>query len=182
MSEHVRKEVEAWLEQVVIGLQLCPFAAKPKELGRVRIVVSDSQDLEGLLQQLYAEMMKLADTPADVLETTLLAVPDQLQDFEEYWSLLAVAEELLAQSPWRDSFQIASFHPDYQFDGCAADDPANFSNRSPYPLFHLLRESSVSWAVESHPDVEGIPERNIALLRGMDEAALAALFPGRGGH
>lgn len=178
-AQTVKDKVEAWLERIVVGLQLCPFAAKPKEQGRVRIVVSDCREVEPLLQQLYAELMKLADTPADVLETTLLVVPDQFADFDDYWAVLGVAEELLAQSPWRGEFQIASFHPDYQFDGCDVDDAANFSNRSPYPIFHLLRESSVSWAVDSHPYIEAIPERNIELLRGLDAEALAALFPDR---
>ena len=178
-AELEREKVEAWLDGVVVGLQLCPFAARPREQGTVRIVVSEHREVEPLLQQLYAELMKLDDTPVDALETTLLVVPHQLADFDEYWTVLGVAEELLAQSPWRGGFQIASFHPDYQFDGCEADDPANFSNRSPYPIFHLLRESSVSWAVDKHPDVEAIPERNIDLLRGMDTATLEALFPGR---
>lgn len=172
-----RERVETWLDSVVVGLQLCPFAARPWEQGTVRIVISEHAEVEPLLQQLYAELMKLADTPVEALETTLLVVPSQLTDFDEYWAVLGVAEQLLDQSPWRGEFQIASFHPDYQFEGCEVDDPANFSNRSPYPIFHLLRESSVSWAVDTHPDVEAIPERNITLLRGMKAEALATLFP-----
>ncbi len=176
-KERILAELEQWLDAVVIGQQLCPFAARPRQQDAVRIVVSASTDPEQLLQQFYAELMKLADSEPAALETTLMVVPALQASFDDYWEFVGVAESLLEQSPWRGQFQVASFHPQYIFEGCEADDPANYSNRSPWPILHLLREDSVAAAIASHPDVSAIPERNVELLRAMESETLRALFP-----
>ena len=100
-----------------------------------------------------------------------------LQDFYDYNDFLDIADAVLQEGGWEGDIQIASFHPDYQFAGTEKSDHENFSNRAPYPIFHLLREDSLEQAINSHPDPEAIPERNIALLQDMDGAAIKALFP-----
>lgn len=165
------------MDQVVIGQSLCPFAGRPRQQSAIRIVVADDSDPEALLKSCYAELMKLADSDPAKIETSLIAVPALQDSFADYWEFVGVVEDLLDASPWRGQFQVASFHPAYCFDGCEQGDPANFSNRSPWPLIHLLREDSVAQAVDSHPDVSAIPERNIGLLRSLTEDELLALFP-----
>lgn len=172
-------EVSDWLDSVVIAQQLCPFAARPRQQGSIRIAVADEQDPQALLERCYAELMKLADTEPGTLETSLLVVPALQESFDDYWEFVGIVEDLLESSPWRGQFQVASFHPEYCFEGCEASDPANYSNRAPWPILHLLREDSVAAAVASHPDIHGIPERNMTLLREMSAEALAGLFPWR---
>ncbi len=175
--EQVVGEVEKWLERVVVGLNLCPFASRPYRDGRVRIAVSESSDFEEMLGELYREMSLLGDKPVERVETTLLVCSEGLADFDDYLDCLGVAEGLLDSSPWRDEIQIASFHPHYCFADAEPDDSANFSNRAPYPIFHLLREQSLAEAIEAFGDTATIPERNITLLREMSEQQLRSLFP-----
>ena len=173
-------DVNDWLDSVVIGQQLCPFAARPRQQSSIRVVVAAGQDPQALLEQCYTELMKLADSEACDIETSLVIVPALQASFDDYWEFVGVVEGLLDSSPWRGQFQVASFHPDYCFEGCEVDDPANYSNRAPWPILHLLREDSVAAAVASYPDVGGIPDRNITLLRDLSAKKLAALFPWRG--
>lgn len=156
---------KAWLEQFVIGLNLCPFAAKPFREGRVHFALELSREPTQIAERFIDELERLQASPQ--IETTLLIVPNALSDFEVYWDFVEVAEAIIEQLGLMGIFQIASFHPDYCFEGVEPDDPANGTNRSPYPMLHLLREQSLSEAVAVHPDVAGIPERNVALLRGL---------------
>lgn len=169
MSDSARQKQETrdWIERVVIGLDLCPFAAEPLRAGRVRIVVSGAVDPETLADELSAELMRLEREPANVLETTLLVHPLVLQDFEAFNRFLEVGDLLLEKLGLVGSLQIASFHPDYRFEGAPPDDPANATNRSPYPMLHLLREASIERATRAHPDPEGIPRRNAERLRAL---------------
>ena len=171
-------QTRQWLEQVVIGLNLCPFARKPFQKGQVRFAVSDSRNVETLLQDLYDELEKLANTPASTIDTTLLIIPDQLDDFYDYNDVLDLADALLEQQEWVGTFQIASFHPAYQFADTEADDPGNYTNRAPFPILHLIREDSLEQGLASYPDPEAIPERNMDTLENLTETQWVSLFGG----
>lgn len=154
-----------WLERAVIGLNLCPFAKAVYARQQVRFVLSDASTPEALLAQLGEEMLLLRETPAEQIDTTLLVHPYVLNDFLDYNDFLELADGLVDSLQLGGVMQVASFHPDYQFAGSAPDDMENFSNRAPYPTLHLLREDSVSRAVEVFPDPEAIIERNGETLR-----------------
>jgi len=151
-----------WLSDVVIGLNLCPFARRELVNERIRFVVTEAVSDEALLRALQAELTHLNQHPET--ETTLLIHPGALQDFLEYNEFLAVADGLLADMELEGVYQVASFHPDYQFGGTATDDAENYTNRSPYPMLHLLREHSLERAIAGYPDTESIPDQNIALM------------------
>lgn len=172
--DRVEAAVRRWIERVVIGENLCPFA-RPV-LPRVRYAISAATDLEALLGDLAAELQRLLDTPSAALPTTVLVVPHMLEDFDDYLDALALAESALTAAGLDGEFQIASFHPAYRFADAPADDPAHATNQSPYPLFHLLREADVSRAVDHHPDPEGIPDRNVARFRALGAEAVARLL------
>lgn len=167
------QHTDNWIKSVVIGLNLCPFAAKAFIKAGVRYVVVTEGSFENSLETL-AEELQFLDTNATI-ETTLLIFPNDFADFEDYLDLTAMAEQLASDLNYDGICQIASFHPDYCFEGAEADDPANFTNRSIYPMLHLLREDSITKAVENYPDPEGIPERNIAFARKKGLAYMQAL-------
>ncbi|MBY6205446.1 DUF1415 domain-containing protein [Halomonas denitrificans] len=174
----VERATRRWLERAVLGLDLCPFARGPYEDGRVRIVVSAAKDANELAGDLEQEMKRLADTDSSRLETTLLVHPGALVDFLEYNDFLDVADALLDALDLAGTLQVASFHPYYRFADVAADDPANCTNRSPYPTLHLLRESSIERAVNAYGDTDAIYERNIETLRRIGEAGWRARIEG----
>jgi len=154
-----------WLEQAVIGLELCPFAKAVHQKRQIRWVESDARDPEALLADLVHELQHLAAADPRTLDTTLLIHPRVLQDFDDYNAFLDVAEAALEALRLEGVLQIASFHPQYRFDGTTADDITNCTNRSPHPLLHLLREASVERAVAAFPDAATIYERNLETLR-----------------
>jgi len=154
-----------WLERAVIGLNLCPFAKAVHVRGQIRWVLSDATTPEALLETLGEELLWLRDASAEEVDTTLLIHPQVLTDFLDYNDFLETADALVESLGLDGVLQVASFHPDYQFAGSAPDDVENFTNRSPYPTLHLLREGSVSRAVEAFPDAEVIVERNVETLR-----------------
>lgn len=176
MSEEVVARTVAWLEKAVIGLNLCPFAKAVHVRGQVRYVVSEATRARELLPDLRRELLALHATPAAEVDTTLLIHPRALRDFFAYNDFLSEADALLAELELDGTLQIASFHPDYCFADAETGDPANFSNRSPYPMLHLLREDSVERAVEAFPDPSKIYERNIATLRSLSAEQLRSLF------
>ena len=165
----VREDVQHWLEQAVIGLNLCPFAKAVMVHDRLRVRVSDASQPALLLQALQEELRLLVATPLDQVETTLLVAPFICPDFLDFNDLVGDALDLLDQLGLEGELQIADFHPRYQFAGTAEDDPGNLTNRAPYPILHLLREESIDRAVASTPDAATIYERNIALLEGMGQ-------------
>jgi hypothetical protein len=177
MDEQIIADVEQWLDEVVIGLDLCPFAARPRREKRVRIVVSHATDEEALLNDLQAELEHLSDTPVAELETTLLAIPDMLEDFADYNDFLDAVDLWVEQFGWEGDLQVASFHPQYQFADTEADDPGNLTNRSPWPLLHIIREESLEKAIEHYPDVDAIPERNIARMKALSPDERKHFFP-----
>ena len=156
-----------WLERAVIGLNLCPFAKAVYAKEQVRFVLSDATTPEALLAELGEELLRLRDTPAEQVDTTLLIHPQVLGDFLDYNDFLDDADALVEELALDGVLQVASFHPDYQFAGSAPDDVENFTNRAPYPILHLLREDSVARAVAAFPDPDAIVERNIETLRGV---------------
>ena len=160
-------ETRRWIERAVIGLNLCPFAKAVMARQQVRLVLSDASTAAALLAELGEELLLLRDTPADAVDTTLLIHPDVLGDFLDYNDFLDDADALVESLGLEGVLQVASFHPQYQFAGSAADDVENFTNRAPYPTLHLLREDSVSRAVAAFPDADAIVERNIATLRAL---------------
>lgn len=171
-------ETRAWVERVVIGLRLCPFAPAPALKGAIRYATSDATTPEALLEDLAVEMQRLIASSPEELETTLLVHPQVLQDFEEYNDFLAVADGLLGALGLEGELQIASFHPQYRFAGTAADDIGNATNRSPYPTVHLLREESIARAVEAFGDTSSIPTTNIATLEALGHEGLEAVRRG----
>jgi hypothetical protein len=164
-----------WLERAVIGLNLCPFAASPYRAGRVHFIVSQERSAAGLTRDLEHALLDLQAVDPGERETTLLIHPWVLNDFAEYNLFLEVCEALVAELHLEGELQVASFHPDYQFAGTAAQDVENCTNRSPFPTLHLLREESVSRAVES-TNTEEIYLRNIERLRGLGHAGWDALW------
>ena len=167
MHAHDDDPVEAtrrWLQRAVIGLNLCPFAKAVHVRNQVRYVLSEATTPEALLADLTRELEFLHAADPAMVETTLLIHPSVLGDFLDYNDFLDDADAALEALGLEGELQIASFHPDYQFADSDADDPANCTNRSPYPTLHLLREDSVSRAVEAFPDPDEIVERNIETL------------------
>ena len=153
-----------WLQRAVIGLNLCPFAKAVQVKDQIRYVLSDATTADALLEELAAELVWLHDTDPVVVDTTLLIHPQVLTDFYDYNDFLDQVDTAVDALGLEGEIQVASFHPDYQFAGSDFDDPANCTNRSPYPMLHLLREASVERAVEAFPDPDAIVERNIATL------------------
>lgn len=172
MNDHLSiiGEMQTWLEKSVIGLNLCPFAKAVHLKKQIRYQVSSACTDEDLLRDLVAELKFLIQTDAADVDTTLLIHPQILGDFLDYNDFLHVAEATVLELGLEGMIQIASFHPRYQFAGSSADDISNYTNRSPYAALHLLRESSVTKAVDSYPDVDAIPERNIQTMKtlGLD--------------
>jgi hypothetical protein len=153
-----------WVEQAVIGLNLCPFAKAVYVKEQVRYVVSPATTPEALLEQLMDELQTLSDTDADKIDTTLLIHPFVLTDFLDYNEFLDVADAAIEDMDLDGELQVASFHPDYQFADTDINDIENFTNRSPYPILQLLREDSIERAVEAFPEAEEIFEKNIATM------------------
>lgn len=170
------EQIKSWLEQVVIGLNLCPFAKRPYKQNQVNIAISTASDDNALLEDLLKQLNALAQTPITKTETTVLVVARHLHDFYDYNDFLNLADALIEQHNWQGVFQIASFHPHYQFAGTAPNDAENLTNKAPYPILHILRESSLDKAIESHPDVDGIPEQNIAKMNQLTKKQITELF------
>lgn len=170
---------QAWLEKAVIGLNLCPFAKAVHVKQQIRYVVSAATTPEALLEDLLNELRALQDADPEQIDTTLLIHPYVLNDFLDYNDFLDIADAAAAEPEFDDAFQIASFHPDYQFADTAPDDIGNYTNRSPYPTLHLLREASIDRAVEAFPEAEQIYEKNMATLNELGLAGWKKLGVGK---
>jgi len=167
---------QSWLEKAVIGLGLCPFAKAVHVRGQIRYAVSAARSTRDLIADLTAELHALQAADPEVVETTLLIHPGVLADFPDYNDFLDDADALLDELELTGIIQIASFHPRYRFAGTQPDAIENYSNRSPYPMLHLLREESVERAVTTYPDVADIPEKNIETLNRLGHAGWLALM------
>ncbi|EIA3184400.1 DUF1415 domain-containing protein [Vibrio parahaemolyticus] len=173
----VTQQVDQWLNDVVIGLNLCPFAAKPQRNKQIKIFVSEATQEEALLEDILLQLIELSTTEPEKLETTLVVVPNMLQDFWDYNFCIDWVEGLIKQQDWEGTFQVATFHPDYCFGGAAPEDDENLTNRSPYPIFHLIREESMEKVLKHYPDPESIPDTNIARVSALSEEERKKLFP-----
>ena len=165
---------KTWIKTFVIGMNLCPFAKLPFQNNDIRYKVTKAAHPNELLEVLIRELENLADPPGEFVETVLIIHPNCLQEFDDYLDFLSVTTALLEEMELDGVFQIASFHPDYQFEGTKPEAVENYTNRSPYPMLHLLREESVSKAVEHYPGIDSIPDKNIANLRALGISAIKA--------
>ncbi len=163
--DHYQTKTKEWIQQFVIGYNLCPFAAQPFHQDLIKYVVLRSKKLEDLVVSTFEECIKLYESEATEIETTLIIHPNVLLDFNDYNEVVGQMQEDLEALNFDGVVQLASFHPAYQFDGTNADDPENFTNRSPYPMIHILRENSVEKAIALHPDIENIPAENIKTMQ-----------------
>ena len=177
--EQVLGDTRRWLERAVIGLNLCPFAKAVYVKEQVRFRVSEATDAAGVLDEFREELALIAQSDPALHDTTLLVVPHCLEDFLDYNDVVGRAERLVRKMNLEGVIQVATFHPDYVFADAQAGDITNFTNRSPYPMLHLLREESVDRAVEAFPEAEAIFEANMAKLRDLGREGWDALGVGR---
>ena len=173
-DEETVRPARRWVEALVVGMNLCPFAKREMVKNRVRFAATESTTQEQLLIALQAELELLNSDPS--VETTLLIHANVLRNFHDYNRFLGYADSLLVEMELEGIYQIASFHPDYQFDGTMPDDAENYTNRSPYPMLHLIREASLERVIADYPDVDQIPARNIALMNELGQDKLQALL------
>jgi uncharacterized protein len=175
---------QAWLKTIIIEYSICPFVKRELERGCIRFSICHDTEIESCLLYLMLECDRLNIDSS--IETTLLIYDRAFTAFDDYLDFLELAEALLIEQGYEGVYQLASFHPDYCFEGAETDDPANYTNRSPYPMLHLLRETSIERAVATYPDPENIPQRNIELTCELGlakmQALLAACYPLRNGN
>lgn len=169
------EHTKTWLEKAIIGLNLCPFAKAVYVKDQVRIVISHAKHLDGFLEDLDRELEHLAQCDPNVTDTSLLVHPSLFDDFLTFNDMVFLADQAIAEHDLVGVLQIAPFHPRFQFDGTDVDDISNYTNRSPYPTLHLIRESSIDKAVAAIPNADAIFERNIALLEEMGHEGWAKL-------
>lgn len=165
---------QAWLNNFVIHYNICPFARREQEKNSIRYLVLEGDDTEQHLEALIVEAEYLDHHPAS--ETSLLIFSDGYQDFDDFLDLVAIADDLLIDQGYEGVYQLASFHPDYCFADASPDDAANYTNRSPYPMLHIIREASIETALTKYPDPEQIPERNMQLTRKLGLEKLQTLL------
>lgn len=171
----VIEDTRRWVQRAVIGLNLCPFAKSVEVKQQVHYVVSHATKVKALLSELKRELLDLVATDARTRDTTLLIMPDGFADFMAFNDLLARADQLLEDLELEGVLQIASLHPEYQFEDTEVDDIANFTNRSPYPTLHLLREASIDRAVAAFPNPESIFETNMQTMQNLGREGWVAL-------
>lgn len=170
-------QIERWLTQVVIALNLCPFAEHPWARNRVRIEVFTENNEDAFKDALIGELQLLNTTLSSETETTLIATPQLFGDFFDFNLFLEHANVLLKREGLKGKIQIASFHPAFQFTGVSHDDKQNLTNKAPYPIFHLIREDSLAKAIEMHPDTESIYQNNIERMQALTDEEARKLFP-----
>jgi hypothetical protein len=172
----VKDALTRWIEGAVIGLRLCPFAASPWNAGEVRLRVSRATTPEDAVRDALDEALHLMEVSEDEVSTTLVAFPDTLADFETFLDAHETLDHILDQAGSSGILQVASFHPDFVFADADPADLGNFTNRAPVPILHLLRETQVSAAVDSHPDPEAIPGDNVERLEDLGRDQVLALW------
>ena len=174
-DEAVLAATRHWLEKAVIGLNLCPFAKAVYVKNQVRLVVSQARHADDLLDELDKELDLLVATPADEIDTTLLIHPTLFDDFLDFNDFLEIAEGVVDEHGLEGVIQLASFHPQFQFEGTEPDAISNYTNRAPFAILHLLREDSVERAVDAFPDADAIFEQNILTLEKLGYAGWKSL-------
>ena len=173
MSDPVAR-TERWLHEIVIGMGLCPFARRPAMAGQIHVALCDAQDRDAIVEQLIDEIdALLARSPAE-RATTLVVASSALGDFDAYLDVAFEIEAIMEHAGLGGVLQLATFHPDYLFEGEPEDALSHYTNRAPYPTFHLLREQQVSEAIQTYPDVDAIPAQNVARLERLGREAVEA--------
>ena len=165
-----------WLEQIVLGLNLCPFAGPVLAAETVYFSCCDSVTVDGFAEAILIELDRLQGCQESDIATTLLMFSRGLTDFNEFWDVAGMASDLLVEAGLEGVIQIASFHPDYCFEGSAPGDVENYSNRSPYPMLHFIREAQLTRVLQDYPSPEAIPENNIKRLRQLGLAGVQQLL------
>ena len=178
--EATERKTRTWLADVVVGLNLCPFARPVVGSDALRIEVSQASDPEGIARALVNEIAVIQNASEADVATTLVVFPNALAEFEAYLEFLDNAELLLQEMNLRGVLQLASFHPDYQFAGEPIDATSHFTNRAPFPIIHILREAMVTRALEDFPNPEEIPKRNILTLEGLGHERIQAMLTALG--
>jgi hypothetical protein len=166
-------QTKKWIIDVVVGCNFCPFAAREVKRDSIGYVVVENGDNKKGLEALASCFSKMDEDEA--LETMLIIFPHAFVSFDAYLQLVALSEKFLEKQGYEGVYQLATFHPLYLFAGAAKNDPANYTNRSPYPMLHLLREESLTAAIDRYPDTSTIPEKNIAFAQQKGLAAMEAL-------
>ncbi len=161
----ILSRTQKWIDQFIIGENICPFAKHIPE-SKLHLEVDASDTMLGVLENMAAAWESLRSDSG--IETSIIIYPNASNDFEEFLDWYYACDQLLEDTNLRNTFQLVAFHPHFVFDNAEMDDSANYSNRSPYPMIHILREASVSKAVDNHPDVDSIPTRNMEHLRKRD--------------
>ena len=162
-DETIISHTKKWITDVVVACNFCPFAAREVKRGSIHYEVLHNAGADNCMEAAL-KIMQLMDEDKDV-ETALLILPNDFESFEDYLDLVETAEALLEENDYEGIYQVASFHPQYMFAGAGADDPSNYTNRSPYPMLHFLREESVSKAVDGHPGIDDVPFKNIEFAK-----------------
>lgn len=171
---NIKEHTLSWVNRVVVGLNLCPFANAVVKSGDLDIRVENSDNVQVVLASVAAHCQNVLQ--ASEKFTVLVLLPNGFAQFDDYLDLVELAQSLLAQLELEEHLQLATFHPHYQFSGTSYDDASNFTNRSPYPMLHILQEAAVEKAILAHPNIDAIPQRNIDLLNNMEPAQLTSLM------
>jgi len=156
-------QTKKWIKTVIIAMNICPFARQEVERDRVHYRVVRETELELCLQALIDECIDLSSS--DDIETSLIVFPETFSLFDDYLDFVEISNDLLIDQGYEGIYQLASFHPNYSFANSEKDDPANYTNRSVYPMLHVIREASLEKALKNYPHPERIPENNIKLTR-----------------
>jgi hypothetical protein len=160
LDDVIISQTKSWIKQVVIGLNFCPFAAQSFNDNYINYKILNSSNINLILEEFIRECNRM-DTD-EATDTSLLILPTGWKSFNTYLDLLDLAEKLIAKEGLEGIYQIASFHPDFLFAGTTENDASNYTNRSPYPMLHILREDQVEKAVKKHKDIHSIPHANIS--------------------
>lgn len=174
---HVEQQIWQWLDDVVIGLNLCPFAKKPRVNQQIKVFVSNARSDEALINDFMTELEFIRDVDPLVTDTCVFVIPNMLADFDGYLDYLALANMTVQQMGLEGEFQLASFHPDYQFEDTLPGDRENLTNTSPYPVIHIIRETTVEKVLKLYPNPEQIPDNNIARVEALTEQEVEQLYP-----
>ena len=177
-SDIILQQSKAWIKKFVLEMGLCPFAKPIWDARLIYFQLSQAEAPDKIIEDVFLLCEKVVNATPEEIETAILILPKALSDFEAYLDMLETLYELLQEAELEGVLQIASFHPYYQFDGTGEHSPENFTNRSPYPMFHILREESVSAAIENFPNVDDIPQKNIEKMESLGISKIRELLKG----
>ena len=175
--DQARELMSAWVETIVVGMNLCPFAAPELRSRRIRYALSDSVDIPSAVQDFLDELQTIQQASEDDISTTLISFTHVASDFDDFLDMLGLCQDVLEEVGLEGVFQLASFHPRYCFEGVDETDITNWTNRAPFPTVHLIREGQMARVLTHYADPDEIPERNMALMESLGKEGLIARFP-----